>query len=223
MQLAGVTGSGTSVRPWSWRSWLLVMVFCHFMNSPVLDFQSPSHSSNPLSSAAWRLSLMCMPALFPCPICPVGKAPHSCQKDISKNTKGQLCQAGHFYARLCWVSLATPAEFSPCPCWRNLCWEQEGAQPCSCCPHRQLGRDSSWSFFWGVPLLKASHREPMAGGAGGSMWLHLPLRLPWSLPASEQGVGYSAPAQPRVSVSCWEGCTGGQKSLRICLKRIWGK
>ena len=62
--------------------------------------------------------------------------------------------------------------------------------------HGQLARNSGCSFFCGVSLLRASRCEPTADGAGGSMWLHLWLRLP------EWGIGYCALAQPRASVSC---------------------
>lgn len=175
IQLAGVTGSGTSVRPWTRRSWLLVVVFCRFVDSPALDFQSLSHSANPLSSAAWGLSLMCMPALFPCPVCPAWKPPHSCQKDISKNTKGELCQAGHFYARVCWVRLATLAEFSSCLCWGNLLWEQEGAQLCSSSPQHM----AAWEKQWLQLLLGGSPAEslPLWTHSRWGRWEHVAASL----------------------------------------------
>lgn len=224
IQLTGVIGLVGSVRPWTRRSWLLLMVFCCFMNSPALDFQSPSHSPNPLSSVAWGLSLMCMPVLFPCPVCPTWKAPHSRQKDISKNTKGELCQDGHFYAWLCWVSLATTAVFSPCPWWGNLFWDQECAQPCSLSSQLMgiLGGAAAAASFWGFPRWASQCRPMMADGVGGSAWLHLPPRLPWQLSASEQGVGCSALAQLGALLSCSLRRTGGQWSMRICLNRTWG-
>lgn len=191
IQLTGVTRSVASVRPWTQRSWLLLMVFCCFMNSPALDFQSLSHSPNPSSSVAWGLSLMCMPVLFPGPVRPAWKAPHSCQKDISKNTKGELCQDRHFYACLCWVSLATTAGFSPCPCWGNLFWDQECAQPCSL-PFPP----SSWAS-WGEQQL-----QPLFGGSP----IEPPIEDPWQM----VWVGVHG------CISHW-GCLGNC----LCLSRTW--
>ena len=67
--------------------------------------------------------------------------------------------------------------------------------------HGQLGRSSGCSFFWGVPVLRASHCEPTADGVG---WEHVAASLTEASleTVSQQGVDYSASAQPRVSVSC---------------------
>lgn len=92
---------------------------------------------------------------------------------------------------------------SHCSCAGEI-WEQEGPQPCSSYPQHVgcLGQTVAAASFGGVPLLRAFCCELMADGVGGSMWLHLWLRLPWSLSASEQGIGFSALAQLRALVSC---------------------
>lgn len=193
IQLAGVTGSGAWVRPWTGRSWLLVMVCWCFAKSPAWDFKFLSHSLKPLSSTAWG-SVLCVPSLFPCPVCPQWKTSHSCQKDISKITKEELCQAGTsmHVCESCRVSLASWILLSQMSSHRVHAGKPlPGAERCPATflfppVHGQLGKDSESSFFWGV-LLRAS---PWAHGRRG-WWLHLWQRLPWGLSGSEQGTGWA--------------------------------
>lgn len=193
-----MTGLGTSVRPRTPRSWLLVKVVCFFKCSPALDFQSLSHLPTPLLSAAWGLSLSC--ACLLCSHAPstLSKLLTHARKTFLKIPRGSCARPGTSMLREL-VSLAVPAEFS---LGKSGSRKVPSLVPCTpSIPVGCLGQTVAAASFEGVPLLRAFCCELMADGVGGSMWLHLWLRLPWRLSASEQGVSYSALAQLRALVS----------------------
>lgn len=187
------------------------MVCCCFVKSPAWDFECLSHSLNPLSGSA-RGSLLCMPSLFPCPVCPLWKSSHSCQQDISKITQEELCQAGTS-VHVCesgWLSLATHMSSHHIPCW-------ETSPGCRKVPSHAPLPPSTWAAweghgFGGFPMLRASQGRWGWWGCISATSVRV-----WA------GTGWAVSSQLSTSLALQGWRTRRWKSMRICLNRIWGK